>query len=89
MLGNPLHYATECRLTESFHLTKPAEVNRVARVRAVAGNKLSRNKISQLMRFLADNEALIKLRYFPLLQVAAEDPLIPEPHKTSVVRKLK
>ncbi|GBM06916.1 hypothetical protein AVEN_147853-1 [Araneus ventricosus] len=29
-LGNPLHYATECRLTESFHFTKPVEVNRGA-----------------------------------------------------------
>ncbi|GBN37459.1 hypothetical protein AVEN_88086-1 [Araneus ventricosus] len=61
-LGNPLHYATECHLTESFHFTKPAEVNRVVLMRAVAGNKLSRNKIAQLVRFLAVNEALIKLR---------------------------
>ncbi|GBN63464.1 hypothetical protein AVEN_102190-1 [Araneus ventricosus] len=31
-----------------------------------AGNKLSRNKIVQLVRFLAVNEALIKLRWaFP------------------------
>ncbi|GBM74531.1 hypothetical protein AVEN_126582-1 [Araneus ventricosus] len=61
-LGNPLHYATEYHLTESFHFTKPAEVNRVAWMRAVAENKLSRNKIVQLVRFLAVNEALIKLR---------------------------
>ncbi|GBL87197.1 hypothetical protein AVEN_270484-1 [Araneus ventricosus] len=61
-LGNPLHYATDCHLTASFHFTKPAEVKRVAWMRAVAGNKLSRNKIVQLVRFLADNEALIKIR---------------------------
>ncbi|GBM19682.1 hypothetical protein AVEN_199851-1 [Araneus ventricosus] len=60
-LGNPLHYVTECHLTESFHFTKPVEVNRVAWMRAVAGNKLSRNKIVQLVRILAVNEALIKL----------------------------
>ncbi|GBN16713.1 hypothetical protein AVEN_49357-1 [Araneus ventricosus] len=60
-LGNPLHYATECQLTESFHFTKPAEV-RVAWMRDVAGNKVSRNKIFQLVRFLAVSEARIKLR---------------------------
>ncbi|GBM45957.1 hypothetical protein AVEN_96900-1 [Araneus ventricosus] len=38
-LGNPLHYATECHLTESFYLMKPAEVNRVACMRTVARNK--------------------------------------------------
>ncbi|GBM74733.1 hypothetical protein AVEN_50314-1 [Araneus ventricosus] len=61
-LGNPLHYATKCHLTESFHLSKPAEVNRVTWMRAVAGNKLSRNKIVQIVRFLTNNEALIKIK---------------------------
>ncbi|GBL99452.1 hypothetical protein AVEN_68751-1 [Araneus ventricosus] len=62
-LRNPLHYATECYLTKSFHFTKTTEVNRVAWMRAAARNKLSRNKIVQLVRFLAVNEALIKLRH--------------------------
>ncbi|GBM92538.1 hypothetical protein AVEN_177966-1 [Araneus ventricosus] len=61
-LRHLLHYATKCHLTESFHLTKPAEVNRVAWMRAVAENKLSRKMIVQLVRLLADNEALIKIR---------------------------
>ncbi|GBN35753.1 hypothetical protein AVEN_253862-1 [Araneus ventricosus] len=61
-LGNPLHYAAECHLTESFHFTKPTEINRVACMKAVAWSKLSRNKIVQLVSFLAVNEALIKLR---------------------------
>ncbi|GBM22559.1 hypothetical protein AVEN_183987-1 [Araneus ventricosus] len=29
-IRNPLHYATECHLTEFFHFTKTTEVNRVA-----------------------------------------------------------
>ncbi|GBN35857.1 hypothetical protein AVEN_153027-1 [Araneus ventricosus] len=45
-LRNPFHYATECHLTESFHFTKPTEVNRVVWMRAAARNKLSRNRIS-------------------------------------------
>ncbi|GBN26420.1 hypothetical protein AVEN_96949-1 [Araneus ventricosus] len=61
-LRNPLHYATECHLTVSVHFTKPAEVNKVPWMRAVAGNKLSRNKIVQLVRFLSDDEALMKIR---------------------------
>ncbi|GBN18153.1 hypothetical protein AVEN_191709-1 [Araneus ventricosus] len=51
--------------TRTFHLTKPAEVNRVAWMRAVAENERSRNKIVQIVRFLPDNEALIKIRNHP------------------------
>ncbi|GBM13965.1 hypothetical protein AVEN_69013-1 [Araneus ventricosus] len=61
-LGNLFQYATECHLTESFHFTKPTKVNKIAWMTVVAGNKLYRNKIVQLVRFLADNEALIKIR---------------------------
>ncbi|GBN24691.1 hypothetical protein AVEN_14938-1 [Araneus ventricosus] len=52
----------ECHLTESFNLTKPAEVNRVAWMRSVAKNKLSRDEIVQDVWFLEDDEALIKIR---------------------------
>ncbi|GBN21625.1 hypothetical protein AVEN_247406-1 [Araneus ventricosus] len=45
-----------------LNLTKPAEVNRISWMRSIAGNKLSRNKIIELLRFLLSNEALIKIR---------------------------
>ncbi|GBO31737.1 hypothetical protein AVEN_76753-1 [Araneus ventricosus] len=43
--GTPLHYVTECILTASFHMTKPAQQHELIWFRNVACNKGSRLKI--------------------------------------------
>ncbi|GBM65811.1 hypothetical protein AVEN_172662-1 [Araneus ventricosus] len=45
--GTPLHYATECILTASFYVTKPAQQHELIWFRNVASNKDSRFKIQQ------------------------------------------
>ncbi|GBL95610.1 hypothetical protein AVEN_24818-1 [Araneus ventricosus] len=47
--GTPLHYATECILTASFHMTKPAQQHELIWFRYVASNKGSRLKIQRLL----------------------------------------
>ncbi|XP_055951422.1 uncharacterized protein LOC129987468 [Argiope bruennichi] len=57
-VGSPLHFATECILTSSFHLRKPSENLIQEWLSRVAGNPLSRLKISKLVRFLHEESAL-------------------------------
>ncbi|GBM99726.1 hypothetical protein AVEN_237656-1 [Araneus ventricosus] len=46
--STPLHFATECILTASFHMTKPAQQHELIRFRNVASNKGSRLKFQRL-----------------------------------------
>ncbi|GBM86512.1 hypothetical protein AVEN_221454-1 [Araneus ventricosus] len=73
--GTPLHYATECILTASFHMTKPAQ-HELIRSRIVASNKGSRLKIQLLLHHLNDFQELLRInplkifhfKPFPFLQ---------------------
>ncbi|GBN44985.1 hypothetical protein AVEN_206738-1 [Araneus ventricosus] len=58
--GTPLHYATECILTASFHMTKPAQKHELIWLRNVASNKGSRLKIQRLLHHLSDFQELFR-----------------------------
>ncbi|GBL98839.1 hypothetical protein AVEN_165686-1 [Araneus ventricosus] len=58
-LGNPLHYATSCLFTISYHLTKPSTDLEPLWWKRVLINKISRAKIRYLIHFIAENEALL------------------------------
>ncbi|GBL75306.1 hypothetical protein AVEN_194523-1 [Araneus ventricosus] len=57
-IGSKLHYATECPLTESWPLKKPASHLMRIWLRQVAGNQHSRNKFFNIIRFILDNSHL-------------------------------
>ncbi|GBM94067.1 hypothetical protein AVEN_240818-1 [Araneus ventricosus] len=57
-IRSKLHYATECPLTESWHLRKPASHLIHVWLRHVAGNQQSRNKIYDIVRFTLANSQI-------------------------------
>ncbi|GBN07499.1 hypothetical protein AVEN_244877-1 [Araneus ventricosus] len=59
--GDPLHYATSCHMTLSYHFTKPSAENTQLWWKSVLSDKLSRINIAKLASFLIENENLIKL----------------------------
>ncbi|GBN53424.1 hypothetical protein AVEN_249020-1 [Araneus ventricosus] len=59
--GTPLHYVTECILTASFHMTKPAQQHELIWFRNVASNKGSRLKIQRLLHHLNDFQELFRI----------------------------
>ncbi|GBN66672.1 hypothetical protein AVEN_106201-1 [Araneus ventricosus] len=61
-VGNPLHYATECPLTESYQMTTPSPEHLTAWYKSVTANQGSINKVVALIRFTTDNEHLFKLQ---------------------------
>ncbi|GBM00422.1 hypothetical protein AVEN_179231-1 [Araneus ventricosus] len=58
--GDPLHYATSCHMTLSYHFTKPSAENTQLWWKSLLSNKLSRINIAKLISFLTENENLIK-----------------------------
>ncbi|GBN52524.1 hypothetical protein AVEN_235099-1 [Araneus ventricosus] len=60
-LGNPLHYATSCLVTISYHLTEPSADLEPLWWKRVMNNNNSREKIRKLIHFIAENETL----FFP------------------------
>ncbi|GBN12403.1 hypothetical protein AVEN_44620-1 [Araneus ventricosus] len=58
-LGNPLHYATGCLFTTSYHLTKPSADLEPLWWKRVMNNNNSRAKIRKLIHFIAENETLL------------------------------
>ncbi|GBN28205.1 hypothetical protein AVEN_129303-1 [Araneus ventricosus] len=58
--GTPLHYIADCDLTESWHLTKPADNLKYLWFRRVAGNPLLRSKIRQAIQHMHANQDLFK-----------------------------
>ncbi|GBM90297.1 hypothetical protein AVEN_90913-1 [Araneus ventricosus] len=58
--GVPLHYATSCHMTLSYHFTKPSTENTQLWWKSVLSNQPSRINIAKLISFLTDNENLIK-----------------------------
>ncbi|GBL72664.1 hypothetical protein AVEN_116317-1, partial [Araneus ventricosus] len=59
-IGNPLHYATRCPLTLSYHHKEPSPQFIVHWWKSALSRKLSRRNIDNLITFLATNEDLIK-----------------------------
>ncbi|GBO33882.1 hypothetical protein AVEN_227022-1 [Araneus ventricosus] len=59
-MGDPLHYATSCHMTLSYHFAKPSAENAQLWCKSVLSNKLSRIHIAKLIYFLTENENLIK-----------------------------
>ncbi|GBM63820.1 hypothetical protein AVEN_142818-1 [Araneus ventricosus] len=61
-IGNPLHYATKCQLTLSYHHKEPSPQSIVARVigKSTLSRKLSRRNIYRLIKFLGTNEDFIE-----------------------------
>ncbi|GBM03964.1 hypothetical protein AVEN_99169-1 [Araneus ventricosus] len=57
-LGNPLHYATSCLFTTSYHITKPSADLEPLWWKRVMNNNNSRAKIRNLIHFNAENETL-------------------------------
>ncbi|GBM42440.1 hypothetical protein AVEN_139877-1 [Araneus ventricosus] len=58
-LGNPLHYATSCLFTTSYHLTKPSADLQPLWWKRGMNNNNSRAKIRKLIHFIAKNETLL------------------------------
>ncbi|GBM40499.1 hypothetical protein AVEN_28652-1 [Araneus ventricosus] len=58
--GDPLHYATSCHMTLSYHFTKPSAENTQLWWKSLLSNKLSRINITKLISFLTENKNLIK-----------------------------
>ncbi|GBM31979.1 hypothetical protein AVEN_222313-1 [Araneus ventricosus] len=58
-LRNPLHYATSCLFTTSYHLTKPSADLEPLWWKRVMNNNNSRAKIRKLIHFIAENETLL------------------------------
>ncbi|GBL94163.1 hypothetical protein AVEN_163493-1 [Araneus ventricosus] len=60
-VGDPLHFATSCPLTVSFHMTKPSDHLTKRWWKSCLSNNYSSTKIIQLVNFLTDKEFLFKL----------------------------
>ncbi|GBO29322.1 hypothetical protein AVEN_123368-1 [Araneus ventricosus] len=58
--GDSLHYAITCRMTLSYHFTKPSAENTQLWWKSLLSNKLPRINIAKLISFLNENENLIK-----------------------------
>ncbi|GBN06613.1 hypothetical protein AVEN_79015-1 [Araneus ventricosus] len=57
---DPLHYATSCHLTLTYHFTKPSAENTQLLWKSVLSNKLSRINMAKLISCLTENENLMK-----------------------------
>ncbi|GBM07597.1 hypothetical protein AVEN_230031-1 [Araneus ventricosus] len=57
-VGSKLHYATECALTESWHLRKPASHLIHVWLRQICGHQQSRTKIHIIVKFMLVNNQL-------------------------------
>ncbi|GBO32282.1 hypothetical protein AVEN_119789-1 [Araneus ventricosus] len=58
-VGTPLHYATSCILTESWHFKKPSTPNLLHWKKGILKNKGARIQLGKLMDFLMNNDDLI------------------------------
>ncbi|GBN04530.1 hypothetical protein AVEN_256371-1 [Araneus ventricosus] len=58
--GTPLHYATQCRLTLSYHLRCPAVQHIEAWMKSITNHRLLTNKIINLLNFITSQKDLLK-----------------------------
>ncbi|GBN71298.1 hypothetical protein AVEN_121259-1 [Araneus ventricosus] len=60
-VGSPLHYATECIFTLSYHLRTPLPAYFIPWRKSVIGNKTLRIKICDIVRFIHQNNDVFKI----------------------------
>ncbi|GBM64471.1 hypothetical protein AVEN_194230-1 [Araneus ventricosus] len=60
-IGTPIHYATVCLHTTSYHMAPPIQQQQHVRFRSVANNSTSRKKIHNLLHFLQRETSLFQL----------------------------
>ncbi|GBM88441.1 hypothetical protein AVEN_22268-1 [Araneus ventricosus] len=57
--GDPMHYATKCRFTLSWHFQTPTESLKLQWLKNILTNNLSRTRLRLLMPFICDENNLI------------------------------
>ncbi|GBN31911.1 hypothetical protein AVEN_236560-1 [Araneus ventricosus] len=57
--GDPIHYATKCRLTLAWHFQTPTMSLKLQWLKHIFTNNLSRSRLRLLMRFICDENNLI------------------------------
>ncbi|GBL78584.1 hypothetical protein AVEN_180185-1 [Araneus ventricosus] len=57
--GDPMHYATKCRFTLSWHFQTPTVSLKLQWLKNIHTNNLSRTRLRLLMRFICDENNLI------------------------------
>ncbi|GBM10711.1 hypothetical protein AVEN_105-1 [Araneus ventricosus] len=57
--GDPIHYATKCRFTLSWHFQTPTVSLKLQWLKNILTNNLSRTRLRLLMRFICDENNLI------------------------------
>ncbi|GBN84101.1 hypothetical protein AVEN_113925-1, partial [Araneus ventricosus] len=57
--GDPMHYATKCRFTLSWHFQTPTMSLKLQWLKNILTNNLSRTRLRLLMRFICDENNLI------------------------------
>ncbi|GBN42815.1 hypothetical protein AVEN_222844-1 [Araneus ventricosus] len=57
--GDPIHYATKCRFTLSWHFQTPTVSLKLQWLKNILTNNLSRTRLRLLMRFICDENTLI------------------------------
>ncbi|GBL91245.1 hypothetical protein AVEN_195131-1 [Araneus ventricosus] len=60
-VGDPIHYATSCPLTLSWRIRKPSTSMESLWYRRVLENPTSRKRIINLIKFIIDNDNIIRL----------------------------
>ncbi|GBL88977.1 hypothetical protein AVEN_255143-1 [Araneus ventricosus] len=60
-VGNPIHYATSCPLTLSGRIKKPSTSLESLWYQRVLENRHSRKRIINMIKFIIDNENIIRL----------------------------
>ncbi|GBL88750.1 hypothetical protein AVEN_158886-1 [Araneus ventricosus] len=58
-IGDPMHYATKCRFTLSWHFQTPTVSLKLQWLKNILTNNLSRTQLRLLMRFICDENNLI------------------------------
>ncbi|GBM54123.1 hypothetical protein AVEN_119852-1 [Araneus ventricosus] len=59
-IGTPIHYATVCLLTTSYHMAPPSQQHQPIWFRRVANNSTSRRNIHNLLHFLQRETSLFR-----------------------------
>ncbi|GBN67959.1 hypothetical protein AVEN_141467-1 [Araneus ventricosus] len=59
-LGTARHYATECALTVSFRMRKPATNLKQEWLKRVSNNPVFRHKIHRIVKFINENRDLFR-----------------------------
>ncbi|GBN81002.1 hypothetical protein AVEN_175086-1 [Araneus ventricosus] len=57
--GDPMHYATKCWFTLSYHFQTPTVSLKLQWLKIILTNNLSRTRLRLLMRFICDEDNLI------------------------------